>query len=435
MDSKPAQRRSLVALPDECWLRVLSNLEATELSGSTSAACSRLRQLAGEDKLWQALLRVDFCASSSQQALLLAWVATHQQVHPRQLYVFKRREHLLDLDIARAELQQRSEQAKEQERKQRRIRVLNYVLVRIMHMLLCLSLLATSTLLWLRFEDKLQLSFYAVFAPLFVFEVFLVISASVTFVVFFQRSSSGWTFYWNRLQGVVRWFILYTSPGEGIFVLLTACAVAPLAACSLEGDLRLPWPHLQYLPPFAASWLAGLCMAGSLLRRRPCSSSCIGSCLLLWVPLTSFSVLLFLRISVLRQLPPAFMLLPPILVTTVLTIFTTFLTVASFWLGWRGNRDWLEYATATLMAVLTVLLPILLMEIAMVAYLKGFVPIRYFFVPWTTWLSGILLFTIRQSFMPLAASPTASVDQLPWRADTSDTELLLPPALGPSYQE
>lgn len=38
------------------------------------------------------------------------------------LYIFKRREHLLDLEIARADLHQRAEQAKEQERKQRRLR-------------------------------------------------------------------------------------------------------------------------------------------------------------------------------------------------------------------------------------------------------------------------------------------------------------------------
>lgn len=65
--------------------------------------------------LWQALLRSDFCASLSHRAILLSWMAMHQQFHPRQLYIFKRREHMLDLEIARADLQHRHDQAKETE--------------------------------------------------------------------------------------------------------------------------------------------------------------------------------------------------------------------------------------------------------------------------------------------------------------------------------
>ena len=49
--------------------------------------------------------------------------------------------------------------------------------------------------------------YYVVFSPLFGFEVFFLVAASITYVVYFQRSSVGWTFYWNRLQGTVRWFL------------------------------------------------------------------------------------------------------------------------------------------------------------------------------------------------------------------------------------
>ena len=38
----------------------------------------------------------------------------HHSFHPRQLYIFKRREHSLDLEMARTELQHRGEQAREQ---------------------------------------------------------------------------------------------------------------------------------------------------------------------------------------------------------------------------------------------------------------------------------------------------------------------------------
>lgn len=40
-------------------------------------------------------------------------------------------------------------------------------------------------------------------------------------------------------------------------------------------------------------------------------------------------------------------------------------------LGWRGSRDWMEYATTTLLAILAFLLPMLTVEITLVCYLKG----------------------------------------------------------------
>eukprot|EP00438_Fugacium_kawagutii_P025105 Skav213454 [mRNA] locus=scaffold837:638972:643230:- [translate_table: standard] len=127
-------------IPDECWQRVLTNLEATELSGC-AVTCQRINRLADHPELWQSLLRTDFCASLTHRAMLLAWMAMHHHFHPRQLYIFKRREHLLDLEIARADLHQRCEQAKELERKQRCLRALNYFLVRVAHCLLWIALL------------------------------------------------------------------------------------------------------------------------------------------------------------------------------------------------------------------------------------------------------------------------------------------------------
>eukprot|EP00930_Biecheleria_cincta_P057241 TRINITY_DN43211_c0_g1_i1.p1 TRINITY_DN43211_c0_g1~~TRINITY_DN43211_c0_g1_i1.p1 ORF type:complete len:466 (-),score=63.01 TRINITY_DN43211_c0_g1_i1:33-1391(-) len=432
VDRKPPREGFVATLPDECWLSILTNLEATELSGSTSALCCRLRKLAEQRDLWQALLKSDFCASFTQRTMLLAWMAVHQHFHPRQLYIFKRREHLLDLDIARAEMQQRGDQAREQERKQRRLRILNYVLVRITHLLLCASILSSSVLLWLRVARLKFLSFYVIFAPFFVFECFLWVSGIVTLTIYFQRSTGGWTFYWNRLQGAIRWFILYTSPCEGIIVLVMASAVAPLAACTLERDLLLPWPALRFLPPFCAFWLAGLCLAWSVVRRRACSSSCIGSSLLLWLPLAAFSILFFMRVSVVERLPPELMFLPIMLVTSILIVFASFLSIASFWLGWRGNRDWMEYATTTLVAVLAILLPMLLVQLALVGYLKGNLSVQFVFIPWTLWTGGLLLFVVWQSFVTLRAAPTVPIDSLPryWRQgqDTqSDSELLLPP--------
>ncbi|CAE7812739.1 unnamed protein product [Symbiodinium sp. CCMP2592] len=152
-----------------------------------------------------------------------------------------------------------------------------------------------------------------------------------------------------------------------------------------EKDLRLPWsgpserrqcnkarllfcrrPHFVYLPPFLSFWLAVLTCASSILRRRSCSSSCIGSSLFLWIPLGMFSALLFLRLSVCEWLPPAVMLMPILLVTGALIIFSGFLSMASFWLGWRGSRDWMEYASTTLVVILTVLLPLLAIQLALI---------------------------------------------------------------------
>eukprot|EP00439_Symbiodinium_sp_Y106_P033810 s7108_g4.t1 len=133
-----------------------------------------------------------------------------------------------------------------------------------------------------------------------------------------------------------------------------------------RSDLRLPWPRLVYLPPFLSFWLAVLTCASSILRRRSCSSSCIGSSLFLWIPLGMFSALLFLRLSVCPWLPPAVMLMPILLVTGALIIFSGFLSMASFWLGWRGSRDWMEYASTTLIVILTVLLPLLAIQLALI---------------------------------------------------------------------
>ncbi|CAE7719374.1 unnamed protein product, partial [Symbiodinium pilosum] len=324
-----------------------------------------MSKLSEHPELWQMLLRSDFSASFTHRGMLVTWMAMHRQFHPRQLYVFKRREHLLDLEIARNELQQRGEQAREQERKQRRLRALNYFLVRFGHCLFCTSLLASSMLLWLQLLQVLQLSFYIIFVPLFSFEVFVLISAAITFTIYLQRSSTGWTFYWNRLQGSVRWFILLSSPCECLIVLLFGLAVLPLTAATLEQDLSVPWPRLRFLPPFLAFWLASLSTALSILRRRACSSSCIGSSLFLWIPLATFSTLFFLRLSVCPWLPPVVMLMPIMLVTGMLILFSGFLSMASFWLGWRGSRDWMDYASTTLLVILTVLLPLLAVQLAL----------------------------------------------------------------------
>ena len=56
-------------------------------------------------------------------------------------------------------------------------------------------------------EKSPQRRYYVVFSPLFGFEVFFLIGSCITFTIYFQRSSAGWTFYWNRLQGTVRWLL------------------------------------------------------------------------------------------------------------------------------------------------------------------------------------------------------------------------------------
>merc|ERR1740129_2041345 len=295
--------RLLPLLPDECWLKVFAFLEASELSGCASGLCAGALALSSQPQLWISLLHVDFCASFPQRALLRTWLSMHEHFHPRQLYIYKRREHLLDLDIARTELQQRGEQAREQDRKQRRLRTLNFVLVRVTHLLLCACVLACSLLLWLRVDQVVGWSFYIIFAPFFAFEVFVFVSATVAFVIYFLRGSSGWTFYWNRLRGAVRWLILYTSPAEGIAVLLLASSVVPLLACALEGDNLLPSKYPRFTLPFAAFWLTSLCFVCSLVRRRSFSAACVGSFVLLWMPMISLSVLLYLRLSVFPKLP------------------------------------------------------------------------------------------------------------------------------------
>lgn len=438
--AKPVGAKDLARLPDECWLRIFAHLEASELSGAASALCSGALELASQRQLWVALLYLDFCASLPQRAMLRAWLMQKDdRFHPRQLYVYKRREHALDLDLARAELQQRGEQAKEQDRKQRRLRALNFVLVRVTHLLLCAGLLTSTVFLWTRLNQAFHCSFYVVFAPLLVFEGFLLVSSVVAFTIFSLRGSSGWTFYWNRLRGAVRWLILYTSPCEGAIVLVLACSIIPLLACSLEGDIPEALQrraHLRYAPPFGAFWLAALAFVFSLIRRRSFSASCVGSFVLLWLPLVSLSILLYLKISVVPSLPFYAVFAPTLGVTSLLLIFVGFLVVASFWLGYRGNRDWTEYATFTLLTMLTVLLPFLLLQLGVLARLSDKISNDMVFIPWVIWLSCLLLCTLWHVIASLAVAPGTPIDQLgrPWRHldrdSHSDTELLLPSTTG-----
>jgi len=435
IDSK-SKSRLLALLPDECWLKVFMHLEAAELSGCASLLCTGALALSNQPQLWVSLLHIDFCASFAQRALLRTWLEMHHHFHPRQLYIYKRREHLLDLDIARTELQQRGEQAREQDRKQRRLRTLNFVFVRVKHLLLCTALLSSSVLLWLRLDNVVKWSFYIVFSPIFGFEAFVFVSAIIAFAIYFMRGSSGWTFYWNRLRGVVRWLILYTSPGEGVLVLILASSVVPLLACALEKDILLPTRFPRFTLPFAAFWLTSLCFVCSLVRRRSFSAGCVGSFVLLWLPTVSLSVLLFLRLSFLHELPAYAIFAPSLIVTSLVLLFVGFLVVASFWLGYRGNRDWTEYATVTLLTLLTLLLPLLLFQMAILGYLSGRVSTDVVFLPWVLWLSCLLICAIWHIFMPLAVAPTVPpIDHLtrPWRQQqdrdmNSDTEqLLLPP--------
>jgi hypothetical protein len=360
----------------------------------------------------------------------------HQHFHPRQLYIYKRREHLLDLDIARTELQQRGEQAREQDRKQRRLRMLNFVFVRVAHLLLCTALLASSVLLWIRLDKISKWSFYVIFSPIFAFEFFVFVSAVIAFAIYFLRGSSGWTFYWNRLRGVVRWLILYTSPGEGIAVLVLASSIVPLLSCALEEDWLLPSQYPRFTLPFAAFWLTSLCFVCSLVRRRSFSAGCVGSFVLLWLPTVTLSVLMFLKLSVFQDLSPYIIFAPSLVVTTLVLLFVGFLVMASFWLGYRGNRDWTEYATVTLLTLVTLLLPLLLFQLAILGHLDGHVSTDFVFLPWVLWLSCLSICAVWHIFMPLAAAPTVPpIDHLtrPWRQQNdrdmqSDTEqLLLPP--------
>lgn len=434
--------QNLASLPDECWLKVFTHLEATELSGIASLLSTGALELTNQMQLWVSLIHTDFCASFAQRALLRAWLEMHQHFHPRQLYIYKRREHRLDLDVARTELQQRSDQVREQDRKQRCLRILNFFFVRIAHLFLCGALLSSSILLWARLDKLRQFSFYTIFAPIFFFEGFVFVSAIIAFTIYFLRGSSGWTFYWNRLRGVVRWLILYTSPGEGILVLLLASSIVPFLACALEGDYLLPVQYPRFTLPFVAFWLTSLCFVCSLVRRRSFSAGCVGALVLLWLPVVSLSVLLFLKLSIFPQLSPYVIFAPSLAVASFVLLFVAFLVVASFWLGYRGNRDWTEYATVTLLTLLTLLLPLLLFQVAVLGYLNGNVSTDFVFLPWVLWLACLFICAVWHIFMPLAAAPAvAPIEHItrPWRqqqhrgggADLgySDTEQLLPPAL------
>jgi len=424
-------------LPDECWVRIFAHLEACELCASASAVCAGALALASEPRLWVALLHMDFAASLPQRAVLQAWVMLHEQFHPRQLYIYKRQERSVDMDVARRELLQRGEQVREQERRQRRLRILNVVLVRVTHLLLCATLLASFVLLWMKLGETIKCTYYVVLAPLMLFEVFLFASSIVAFAIYFLRGASGWTFYWNRLRGVVRWLILYTSPCEGAVILVSACAVAPLLACTLNGDLpdiMLRNPRFRYLPPFAVAWVAALVFACSVLRRRAFSVSCAGSFALLWAPLVCVSVLLYLKLSVVRDLPFYIVIAPSLGVTSALLLFVSFLVVASFWLGYRGNRDWTEYAIFALLTLLTVLVPLLLLQLACWARLDSRISNNTLFLPLVLWLSGLLICAIGHVLATLCGhgvSPGEHLGRPPWRQqdrdDYFDTELLLPP--------
>ena len=106
--------------------------------------------------------------------------------------------------------------------------------------------LASSILLWLQLSDAVSLSYYVVFSPIFGLEafgpsfgrlfseVFYVIASFITFTAYFQRSSAGWAFYWNRRS-------------------VQACARTPCAAVSEVYKGRCAGssssPHLR-----SASW-------------------------------------------------------------------------------------------------------------------------------------------------------------------------------------
>jgi hypothetical protein len=428
-----AKPKLLSILPEECWLKVFTHLEAAELSGCASLFCTEAVALTQHPQLWVSLLHLDFCASFAQQAVLKTWLEMHRNFHPRQLYIYKRREHVLELDITRAELRQRDEQAREQERKHQRLRTLNFVFVRVAHALLCTALLSSSILLWLRVHGVANLSFYTVFAPTFIFEVFMFAAAVTAYSIYFLRSHLGWTFYWNRLRGVVRWLILYTSPCESIIVLFLAASVVPLSAFALEGDVILPKQYPRFTLPFAAFWLTFLCFSCSLVRRRSFSAGCVGSFVLVWVPVLALSVLMFLKLSILPGLSPYAIFAPSLTMTVLVLLFVSFLVVASFWLGYRGNRDWTEYATVTLLTLVTLLLPLLLFQLAMLGYLNGQLSVDFVFLPWVLWLCCLQICALWYTVMPFVAPPPSPMDRInrPWRHpqdrpdSMSDTEQLL----------
>jgi len=154
---------------------------------------------------------------------------------------------------------------------------------------------------------------------------------------------------------------------------------------------------------------------------------------LLWLPLVALSVLLFLKMSFFHHLSIYVVFAPTLGMTSLLLVFVSFLVIASFWLGYRGNRDWTEYATFTLLTLLTVLTPLLLLQVAILARLNSKISTNTLFAPWSLWLSGLVLCTACHVCTSLAAAPSAPMEHLtrPWRHAErdphSDTELLLPP--------
>merc|ERR1719221_1303540 len=128
-------------------------------------------------------------------------------------------------------------------------------------------------------------------------------------------------------------------------------------------------------------WTAALCLGLSVVRRRSLSASCVGSFVLLWLPLVSLSVLLFLRCSVMPWMPSFAVFAPSLVVTSLALIFVGFLVVAACWLGCRGNREWTEYALVTLLAMVTVLLPLLLVQLAVLAYMGGNINVDKVLIP------------------------------------------------------
>jgi len=414
-------------LPNECWIAVFSFLEAVELSGCASSLCRGSRELSNEPHLWNSLLYADFCMSFAQRAFLRTWLLMHQHFHLRQLYIYKRREHLVHVEVARNEQQHRSKRAQEQDRKQRQVRILNFCLVRLLHVFLSASLLACSVLLWLRLSHAVRWSYWIIFSPMLAFTVFMLLSSCAVFTLYFLRSSTGWTFYWNRLRGVLRWFILRTTPVESAAAVLSMSSVLPLLVSSLEGTPQRWYP--PFILPFLAFWVASFIFAGSLLRRRSFRGGPTAVALVLvWAPLVSSSALLFLRLSGLK-VPMYLVFVPFFSMTCLLIIFVAFLVVASFWLGYRGHVDWTEYATVTLLTLLTLLVPLLLFQLVVLGYLNGRVSINNVFLPCVLWLSGLFACVVWHSFLPSQGAPPDFVR--PWRPPEeapSDMELLLPPA-------
>jgi hypothetical protein len=107
---------------------------------------------------------------------------------------------------------------------------------------------------------------------------------------------------------------------------------------------------------------------------------------------------------------PAYAVLAPSLgVTSLLLLFVGFLVAVSCWLGYRGNREWREYATVTLSALLTFLLPLLLVQLALLGYMLGWFPVDGVLIPWVVWASGVTLFALWHACTPLGSNSGSSV--------------------------